>query len=111
MSLRNMWIPVTLLLVVSCVVCLGYRSETDAETTAAEPLVEAEKRIEAENYYEAILALKPLLTSDTKSVVFCFKAKKVYLFPLLEKTIYEVPYFHVSLNLLKHPLPHLLTLQ
>lgn len=59
MSLRNMWIPVTLLLVVSCVVCLGYRSETDAETTAAEPLVEAEKRIEAENYYEAILALKP----------------------------------------------------
>lgn len=67
MFLRNFWIPVTIFLVVSCVVCLGFRSETEAETTSASPLVAAEKLIRTENYYEAILALQPLLMSDTKS--------------------------------------------
>lgn len=67
MILRNFWIPTTILLVVSCVVCLGFRSETDAETIPAKPFAAAEKLIVTENYYEAILALKPLLMSDTKS--------------------------------------------
>ncbi len=67
MFLRKIWIPVTLLLVVSCVIFLGYRIETDAETTPANPFAAAEKRIATENYFEAILALKPLLMSDTKS--------------------------------------------
>ncbi len=67
MFLRNIWISVTIFLIVSCVVCLGFRSETDAETTFARPFVPAEKLIRTENYYEAILALKPLLMSDVKS--------------------------------------------
>ena len=67
MFLRNIWIPVTVFLVTICVVCLGFRSETDAETTFAKPLVAAEKLVGTENYYEAILALKPLLMSDTES--------------------------------------------
>lgn len=67
MFLRNIWIPGTIFLVVSCVVCLGFRSKTDAETISVGPLVAAEKHIITENYYEAILALKPLLMSDTKS--------------------------------------------
>ncbi len=67
MFLRNIWISVTIFLVVSCAVCLSFRSETDAETTSASPLVAAEKLITTENYYKAILALKPLLMSDTKS--------------------------------------------
>ena len=67
MFLRNIWIPVTIFLVVSCAVCLGFRSETDAETSSVGPFVAAEKHIRTENYYEAILALKPLLMSDTKS--------------------------------------------
>ncbi|MDE0482173.1 MAG: hypothetical protein OXI67_06325 [Candidatus Poribacteria bacterium] len=67
MFLRDIWIPVTIFLVVSCVVCLGFRSETEAETISASPLVATEKLIRTENYYEAILALQPLLMSDTKS--------------------------------------------
>ena len=67
MFLRNIWIPVTIFLVVICLAHPGFRSETDAETTSVSPLVAAEKIIITENYYEAILALRPLLMSDTKS--------------------------------------------
>ena len=67
MILRHIWIPATIFLVVICVVRPGLRSETEAETTSANPFVAAEKLIRTENYYEAILVLKPLLMSDTKS--------------------------------------------
>ncbi len=67
MFLRNILLPVSVFLVVICLVRPGFRSETDAETTSACPLDAAEKLITAENYYEAILALKPLLMRDTKS--------------------------------------------
>lgn len=67
MTLRNIWIPVTIFLVVICLARPGFRSETDAQTTSVKPLVTAEKHIITENYYEAILALKPLLMRDTKS--------------------------------------------
>ena len=67
MFLRTIWIPVTTFLVVSCVVYLGFRNETDAETTVERPLIAAEKLIRTDNYYDAVLALKPLLMSDTKS--------------------------------------------
>lgn len=67
MFLRNIWLPVTIFLAVICVVFLGFRSETDAETTLAKPFVVVEELISTENYYEAILALKPFLMSDTKS--------------------------------------------
>ena len=67
MTSRNIWIPVTIFLVVICLARPGFRSETDAQTTSVNPLVAAEKRIITENYYEAILALKPLLMRDTKS--------------------------------------------
>ncbi len=67
MFMRNIWLPVTVFLVVICLVRPGFRSETDAETTSANPLEVAEKLITTENHYEAILALKPLLMRDTKS--------------------------------------------
>ncbi len=67
MSLRNSWILVTIFLVVICVVRPSLRSETNAETASESPFVAAEKLIKTENYYEAILALQPLLMSDTKS--------------------------------------------
>ena len=67
MILRNIWIPGTIFLVVICLTRPGFRSETDAQTTSVNPLVAAEKHIITENYYEAILALKPLLMHDTKS--------------------------------------------
>ena len=67
MFLRNIWIPVTIFLVVICVVRPGLRSETDAETTSESPFVAAEILIRTEKHYEAILALQPLLMSNTKS--------------------------------------------
>lgn len=67
MILRYIWIPVTIFLVVICLTRPGFRNETNAQTTAVNPLVAAEKHIITENYYEAILALKPLLMRDTKS--------------------------------------------
>lgn len=67
MILRYIWIPVTIFLVVICLTRPGFRSDTNAQTTSVNPLVAAEKHIITENYYEAILALKPLLMRDTKS--------------------------------------------
>lgn len=67
MFLRNIWLPVTVFFLVICLVRPGFRSETDAETSSVNPLDAAEKLITTENYYQAILALKPLLMSDTKS--------------------------------------------
>ncbi len=67
MSLRNTWIPITIFLVVICVVRPDLRSEMDAETASESPFVAAKKLIITENYYEAILVLQPLLMSETKS--------------------------------------------
>ena len=67
MFLRNIWISVTIFLVVICVVRPGLRSEVEVDTASESPFVAAEKLIITENYYEAILVLQPLLMSDTKS--------------------------------------------
>ena len=67
MSLRIHRIFAVLMLVVIGGLSFYMHSGTDAETTIANPLAEAEKRVSTEKYYEAILALEPLLISDEKS--------------------------------------------
>ena len=67
MFLRNHWIPITVLFVALSAVILDLRSETDVETPIETPLAAAETRVTAGEYYEAILALEPLLMSNQKS--------------------------------------------
>ena len=63
MFLQKHWIGLSVLLVVICGVIFELRSEMDVKS----PLAEAEKLILAEKYYEAILALEPLLVNEAKS--------------------------------------------
>ncbi len=60
MFLRKHWIPLSVLLIATAAVSLYSHSETDL-------LTEAEKLTSTEKYYEAILALEPLLMSKEKS--------------------------------------------
>lgn len=67
MFFRYIRIPILIFVLVSCTVYLCYQNLTEAETTVVSPIDTAEKLIMSEKYYDAILALKPLLISDTKS--------------------------------------------
>ncbi len=67
MFLRKYWLFTVVLLVAIGGLSFYMHSGTDAETTVANPLREAEKLISTERYYEATLALEPLLMHDEKS--------------------------------------------
>ena len=63
MFLQKYWLGLAALLVVGTLSLSNLQSNTDAES----PSTEAEKLIRSEKYYEAILALEPLLRNETKS--------------------------------------------
>ena len=62
MFLKKNWLPIAVIIIATCAGGVYLHSETYAN-----PLTEAEKLTSTEKYYEAILALEPLLMSDEKS--------------------------------------------